>query len=74
MSRAPLQSAGLLWLLRPKVMGKLARFRTDRGRSFKTAVLLFVGLFFWALIFGVIWLGPFTDYALAAAKSFTFIQ
>ena len=24
------------------------------------------------MIFGVIWLGPFTDYALAAAQSFTF--
>jgi len=26
------------------------------------------------MIFGVIWLGPFTDYALAAAQSFTFVQ
>lgn len=26
------------------------------------------------MVFGVIWLGPFTDYALAAAKSFTFIN
>ena len=26
------------------------------------------------MIFGVIWLGPFTDYALAAAQSFTFVK
>ena len=26
------------------------------------------------MLFGVIWLGPFTDYAMAAAKSFTFVQ
>lgn len=48
-------TAGLLWLLWPKIIGKMAKIRTDRGRSFKTAVLLVVGLFFWALIFGVIW-------------------
>ncbi len=26
------------------------------------------------MIFGVIWLGPFTDFAMAAAKSFTFLK
>jgi len=26
------------------------------------------------MIFGVIWLGPFTDYAMAAAQSFTFLK
>jgi len=49
------KSAGLFWLLRPKISGKLARARTDKGRHFKTIVLGFVGLLFWALIFGVIW-------------------
>jgi ABC-2 type transport system permease protein len=31
------------------------RARTDEGRFFKAAVLGFVGLFFWAFIFGIIW-------------------
>ena len=26
------------------------------------------------MIVGVVWLGPFTDYALAAAQSFTFAK
>ena len=26
------------------------------------------------MLFGVIWLGPFTDYAMAAAQSFTFAK
>jgi len=45
---------GLLWLLRPKLRTKLNRARTDEGRVFKGALLGFVGLFFWALIFAVI--------------------
>jgi ABC-2 type transport system permease protein len=47
--------AGVLWLLRPKLRSKLNRARTDEGRVFKAALLGFVGLFFWALIFGVIY-------------------
>jgi ABC-2 type transport system permease protein len=47
--------AGILWLLRPKLRSKLNRARTDEGRVFKAALLGFVGLFFWALIFGVIY-------------------
>ena len=47
--------AGILWLIRPKLRSKLNRARTDEGRVFKAGLLLFVGLFFWALIFGVIY-------------------
>jgi len=46
--------AGLLWLLRPKIRTKLNRAKTDEGRLFKGLLLGFVGLFFWALIFAVI--------------------
>ena len=46
--------SGLLWLLRPKLRTKLNRARTDEGRVFKGALLGFVGLFFWVLIFAVI--------------------
>ena len=46
--------AGILWLLAPKLRTKLNRARTDEGRLFKGALLGFVGLFFWALIFAVI--------------------
>ena len=46
--------AGILWLLRPKIRTKLNRARTDEGRVFKAFLLGFVGLFFWALIFAVI--------------------
>ncbi len=49
------ESAGLAWLLRPKLKTKLAKARTDRGRVFKGLVLGFVGLVFWALIFAIIW-------------------
>jgi len=49
-----LKRPGLLWLLRPKVRTKLNRARTDEGRAFKGALLGFVGLFFWSLIFAVI--------------------
>ena len=47
-------SAGVLWLLRPKLRTKLNRARTDEGRVFKALLLGFVGLFFWGLIFAVI--------------------
>ena len=50
----PPTRAGVLWLLRPKVRTKLNRARTDEGRWFKGALLGFIGVFFWALIFGVI--------------------
>jgi len=46
--------AGLLRLLRPKLRTKLNRARSDEGRVFKAALLGFVGLFFWTLIFAVI--------------------
>jgi len=44
----------MLWLLRPKLRTKLNRARTDEGRWFKAGLLAFVGVFFWALIFAVI--------------------
>jgi ABC-2 type transport system permease protein len=47
--------AGILWLLRPKIRTKLNRARTDEGRVFKGALLGFVGIFFWTLIFAVIY-------------------
>ncbi len=45
---------GFLWLLRPKLAIKLNRARDGEGRLFKTLLLGFVGVFFWALIFAVI--------------------
>jgi len=45
---------GVLWLLRPKLRTKLNRARSDEGRAFKGFLLLFVGAFFWAFIFAVI--------------------
>ncbi|MFC1791186.1 hypothetical protein ACFL0I_01810 [Gemmatimonadota bacterium] len=48
-------SAGLIWLLRPKLKGKFNKARTDEGRVFKGLVLGFVGLLFWSLIFMLIW-------------------
>jgi len=45
---------GIFWLLRPKLRSRLNRARTDEGRVFKALLLGFVGLFFWALIFEVI--------------------
>lgn len=48
------RGAGLLWLLRPKIRTKINRARTDEGRVFKALLLGFVGFFFWALIFAVI--------------------
>jgi ABC-2 type transport system permease protein len=53
-SEIAFRSPGLLWLLRPKLRAKLNRARTDDGRVFKGALLAFVGLFFWSLIFAVI--------------------
>ena len=46
--------AGIFWLLRPKIRTKMNRARTDEGRLFKGLLLGFVGIFFWALIFAVI--------------------
>ena len=46
--------AGLGRLLRPKLLSKVNRARTDEGRIIKTLVLGVVGLLFWGLIFGVI--------------------
>lgn len=51
----PVTRAGILWLLRPKFRSKVNRARTDEGRVFKTALLGFVGVFFWAVIFAVIY-------------------
>ncbi len=45
----------MLWLLRPKLRGKVNRARTDEGKVFKALVLGFVGLLFWSLIFVLIW-------------------
>jgi len=45
---------GLRRLLRPKILTKINRARSDEGRWVKTVVLGAVGLLFWALIFGVI--------------------
>jgi ABC-2 type transport system permease protein len=51
----PVTRAGILWLLRPKLRSKVNRARTDEGRVFKAALLGFVGIFFWAVIFAVIY-------------------
>jgi len=47
--------ASIARLLRPKLRTKLNRARTDEGRWFKAGMLAFVGFFFWALIFAVIY-------------------
>ncbi len=46
----------------------------DRFQSvkFKAAAVMTASALI--MVFGVIWLGPFVDYAMAAAKSFTFAQ
>ncbi len=49
------REATLLWMLRPKLLGKLNRMRTDEARIFKALGLGFVGLFFWSFIFVIIW-------------------
>ena len=45
---------GLPGLIRPKIQTKINRARSDEGRVFKALVLGFVGAFFWAFIFAVI--------------------
>jgi len=47
-------SPGVLWLLGPKVRSKLSRSKTEERSRFKWGMLGFVGLFFWAFIFGII--------------------
>ncbi|MGW8265895.1 MAG: putative ABC transporter permease subunit [Longimicrobiales bacterium] len=49
------RGAGVFWLLRPKLKGKLNRARTDEARIFKALGIGFVGLFFWSFIFVIIW-------------------
>ncbi len=55
MDGAQPRTAGISWLLRPKLSAKLAKAKKDQGRFFKAIVLGLVGLFFWGVIFGVIW-------------------
>jgi len=47
-------SAGVLWLLYPKVRSKLNRNKTEERSRFKWGLLGFVGFFFWTFIFGII--------------------
>lgn len=47
-------SAGILWLLGPKVRSKLNGNKKLEGRKFRWGLLAFVGLFFWTFIFGII--------------------
>ncbi len=47
--------AGLYWLLKPKLLTRINRARTDEGRLFKGFVLGLVTLFFWGFIFAVIY-------------------
>lgn len=49
------RTPGILWLLRPKIRSKVNRTRTDEGRFFKWGMMGFVGVFFWAFIFLVIY-------------------
>ena len=46
--------SGIFWLLGPKVRSKLSRSKTQERSRFKWGMLGFVGLFFWAFIFGII--------------------
>jgi ABC-2 type transport system permease protein len=46
---------GLLWLVRPKLRSRVNRARTDEARVFKALLLGFVGIFFWAFTFTVIY-------------------
>ena len=46
--------SGIFWLLGPKVRSKLSRSKTEERSRFKWGMLGFVGLFFWAFIFGII--------------------
>ena len=54
MNGTTFRGAGVLWLLRPKVRSKVNRAKSEDGRLFKWGVLAFVGIFFWAFIFGII--------------------
>ena len=54
MNGAAHASSGVLWLLGPKVRSKLNRRKTEERSRFKWGMLVFVGLFFWAFIFGII--------------------
>lgn len=54
MNEATVRGAGVLWLLSPKVRSRVNRARDERGKFAKWLFLGFVGLLFWALIFGVI--------------------
>ena len=54
MNGAVFRGAGILWLLRPKLRSKVNRAKSEEGRFFKWGVLAFVGVFFWAFIFGII--------------------
>ena len=47
--------AGPMFLLQPKVRGRMAKARSDPGRVFKGLVLGGVGLLFWGLTFAIIW-------------------
>ena len=44
-----------MFLLQPKVRGRMAKARSDPGRVFKGLVLGGVGLLFWGLTFAIIW-------------------
>lgn len=50
-ARLPVPAFG--WLIRAKIRGRLNRAWRGRGRGMKLAVLAFVGVFFWALVFAV---------------------
>ena len=54
MNGTTFRGAGILWLLLPKVRSKLNRNKREERWLFKWGVLAFVGVFFWAFIFGVI--------------------
>ncbi len=54
MSGTTFDGPGVLWLLEPKVRSKLNRKKTYEGRLFRWGVLGFMGLFFWAFIFVLI--------------------
>jgi len=49
------KAASFYWLIRPKIRGKLNRFRADEARAFKAVGFGFVAVFFWSFIFLVIW-------------------
>ena len=47
--------ATVIWMVWPKLKGRVNRARTDDAKIFKAVGLGFVGLFFWAFIFFGIW-------------------